>query len=480
MPIKALRLRIIKPHNEPDEEKPITWDDLGTTLRDLRYAASKMANYVIQKNCQWEFFRQEYKEENGEYPKSAEHKDKHYCYPVLTKMFPYVAGQMVNQIERHAKTVWNNRKKEVLSLRQSVPSFKLNFPILVHNDSYSIKPALALDHASHKTLKYVIKTNLASKITGHTSYELLVDAGEKSKQAILERIMSKEYRQGAMQIVSDRKKKWYCIIPYEFTVEKDESLDPNRIMGIDLGISKAVYWAFNDSWKRGWISGKEIEEFRRRVQARRKDIQEQGKYCGEGRIGHGVKRRLLPIDVLQEKEAKFRDTTNHRYAKHIIEEALRHRCGTIQMEELKGINELSTFLRNWTYHDLKTKIQNKAAEHGIEVISVNPQYTSQRCSECGYIDKQNRPNQSTFICQNCGYGDLYHCLSCGKNQKEAGNCIKCGEATKHMSVNADYNAARNIATPGIDTIIEQALAEIKEEGGEEKPVRANRKRAAKP
>lgn len=445
-------MQIIKPYNEPSDPTPVTWDILGRTLQDLRYAASKMANYVIQQNYAWEFFRQRYKVENGVYPSASDHKDKLEYYQPLKKMFPLVAGQMVNQIERYAKKVWGARKSEVMKLHQSVPSFKLNFPIIVHNESYS------LYYPENKpSNKYVLKANLTSKASGRTSFSFLVDAGEKSKRIIVERIINEEYRQGALQIVSDRKGKWYCLIPYEFTVDANDSLDPNRIMGIDLGVNKAVYWAISDSWKRGWIDGKEIDEFRRRVQARRKSIQQQGKYPGEGRIGHGRKRRLLPIEVLQDKEARFRDTTNHRYARRVIEEAVRHKCGGIQMEDLTGINEVSTFLKNWTYYDLQTKIKDKAAEFGIKVHIVDPRYTSQRCNRCGYIDQSNRPNQSTFICQECGYGDLHHCFSCGKDQRENGACISCGSPTKHIPVNADYNAAKNLATVGIAEIITKSL-----------------------
>lgn len=454
IPVKALRMQIIKPYNLPDDPTPLTWDTFGQTLRDLRYAASRMANYVIQQQYMWEFVRQKYKAEHGEYPPAADRKKMLYCYTALTKMFPEVAGQMVNQIERHAEKVWGTRRSEVMKLHQSVPSFKLDFPIIVHRDSYSIR-----NPEDTQQNKFVIRANLTSKASGRTNYSFLVDAGEKSKRTIVERLMAKDYRQGALQIISDRKGKWYCLIPYEFTVDLDDKLDPNRIMGIDLGISKAVYWAFSDSLKRGWIDGKEIEEFRRRVQARRISIQRQGKYPGDGRIGHGTGRRLLPIEVLGEKEANFRATTNHRYARRVIEEAVRNKCGVIQMEDLTGINELSIFLKNWTYFDLQTKIKDKAAEVGIQVRIVDPQYTSQRCSRCGHIDPLNRPDQATFVCKEYGYGSLHHCFSCGKDQVEVGACVSCSGATKLVPVNADYNAARNLAISGIEDIIAESLAE---------------------
>jgi transposase len=39
----------------------------------------------------------------------------------------------------------------------------------------------------------------------------------------------------------------------------------------------------------------------------------------------------------------------------------------------------------------------------MPVIFVDPKYTSQSCSVCGYIDKRNRPDQATFSCVSCGF-----------------------------------------------------------------------------
>ncbi len=109
--------------------------------------------------------------------------------------------------------------------------------------------------------------------------------------------------------------------------------------------------------------------------------------------------------------------------------AIKHDCGVIQMEDLAGITKnADKFLKSWTYDDLQRKIEHKAKVAGIEVRKVNPQYTSQRCSRCGCIDENNRKSQADFKCVTCGY-----------------------------STNADYNAARNIAIPGIDEIIAEQI-----------------------
>ena len=61
------------------------------------------------------------------------------------------------------------------------------------------------------------------------------------------------------------------------------------------------------------------------------------------------------------------------------------------------------------------------------MVKIDPSYTSQRCSECGYI-QNNRQNQSTFECQQCSF-----------------------------KVHADYNAAKNISVYNIEKVIQKQL-----------------------
>ena len=96
------------------------------------------------------------------------------------------------------------------------------------------------------------------------------------------------------------------------------------------------------------------------------------------------------------------------------------------LEDLKYLNyktKLSTKVMNtlqrWSYPKTTTKLKSLCQTNGILVSKVNPAYTSQRCSECGHIDKENRK------------GLCFSCLECGYES------------------NADYNAARNIAYLGV-------------------------------
>ncbi|SFL82644.1 transposase, IS605 OrfB family, central region [Salibacterium qingdaonense] len=164
------------------------------------------------------------------------------------------------------------------------------------------------------------------------------------------------------------------------------------------------------------------------MESRKKAMQKQGKYAGSGRVGHGTKTRVDPLKVIRDKIANFRETKNHQYSRYVVDMAEKHECATIQMEELKGIHQDDAFLKRWSYHDLQEKITYKAEEKGIQVLKIDPQKTSQRCHQCGNIDSDNRKEQATFLCTSCG-----------------------------METNADFNAAKNIAIPSIEQIIQTEM-----------------------
>src|SRR5699024_12617190 len=84
--------------------------------------------------------------------------------------------------------------------------------------------------------------------------------------------------------------------------------------------------------------------------------------------------------------------------------------------------------KNLAYSDVQEKIAYKAKYAGIKVVKISPKYTSQRCSNCGYIAEGNRRTQEEFNCHQCGY-----------------------------KANADCNAANTIAIPDIEKRIKDEL-----------------------
>ena len=64
---------------------------------------------------------------------------------------------------------------------------------------------------------------------------------------------------------------------------------------------------------------------------------------------------------------------------------------------------LNAILRNCGHSIIRAKLQDLSDRFGITVTEVNPAYTSQACSCCGYVDKRNRRTQQAFSCLWCGH-----------------------------------------------------------------------------
>ena len=77
---------------------------------------------------------------------------------------------------------------------------------------------------------------------------------------------------------------------------------------------------------------------------------------------------------------------------------------------------------------LKQEVEHIARKYDIAVSTVQASYTSKMCPICGCIEDENRPNQETFECVECGHKD-----------------------------NADFNAAKNIRNRVLVTVLRESL-----------------------
>jgi putative transposase len=63
---------------------------------------------------------------------------------------------------------------------------------------------------------------------------------------------------------------------------------------------------------------------------------------------------------------------------------------------------------------VKRKLDSLAEQYKIKVPRINPAFTSQECSECGYIDKGNRISRGKFKCK-CCYNGIHADVNAGRN-----------------------------------------------------------------
>jgi IS605 OrfB family transposase len=198
---------------------------------------------------------------------------------------------------------------------------------------------------------------------------------------------------------------FYLMLVVDIPEEPPNSSFSN-VLGVDLGIVNLA--TTNDGIK---YSGEKCTKVRKRYERLRAELQKKNTWS--------AKRKLKKISG---RERRFKRDVNHCISKQIVLTA-KGTNRAIALEDLKGIRNGGTvnkavrkLIDRWAFYELAQFIQYKAKLYGVPVFFVNPRYTSQTCSNCGYVSKNNRKSQSVFVCKKCGFSE-----------------------------NADVNAALNIA-----------------------------------
>jgi len=132
----------------------------------------------------------------------------------------------------------------------------------------------------------------------------------------------------------------------------------------------------------------------------------------------GTRSAHLTIQSIGDRFSEWSLDWLHNRANELIEEAERSGVDGIIFENLKHIRKSisnAAKFQQWAVAKFIELVEYKVEDTDLFVDTVNPAYTSQRCSQCGFVHEDNRSDKS-FECLKCDY-----------------------------EVNADYNAAKNIA-----------------------------------
>lgn len=443
MTTKTLKVEIKRPLNI---EKAIFYD----AMRNVQYQAWKFANKAIRMKWDYQGFDYSYKERFGDFFLKENEKLPNGYKSVVSDILNeckseliYLTGDCKDATVRMIDNKWKNDLKEILNGTRSIPSFKRDLPIELHNKQFidgKKNVRIYNEGKQYSTIISLISKKYSKELElkdGNFHLELVVK--DSYQKAIVDRLISKEYKLSMSKMQYDkRKKKWFLLLAYTFESSEVVS-DKDKILGVDLGINIPAMCAISDDiyFRQAIGNAEEVRMFEKQVMARKKRLQKARVWAGEGSIGHGTKTRLKPLEKIGEKISNYKNTKNHCWSREIVNIAIKNGCGTIQLEDLSGIADNNTFLKTWAYFDLQMKIENKAKEVGIQVVKIEPAYTSARCSCCGHIHRSHnkeawRPTQDQFKCMKCDYGHKFF-------------------------VNADVNAAKNIAIKDIDKIISAQL-----------------------
>lgn len=178
------------------------------------------------------------------------------------------------------------------------------------------------------------------------------------------------------------------------------------VIGVDLGRRDVAVTSEGESF-----SGEQITKIRDRYSRVRASIQ---KKASEGtRSTRRRARRIL--QRLSGRERRFQSWVNHQCSKHIVGKARQSGC-SIAIEDLTRIRERTNAAprnkterrrsNSWAFFQLRMFLDYKALGAGVEVIKINPAYTSQTCHKCLHVHPvkgKSYRSGKTFNCRHCNW-----------------------------------------------------------------------------
>ncbi len=381
--------------------------------------------------------------------------------------------------EKKVEKIVTMRRQRIFRKCKCVEFKSLTFtnsgPISAYNDQFIVKYSpeiLALNKYKRQTrtqrglkgkdLK-VLKTNALIKIRlGSEKYNLPIRLSDKyHTDELLKTIAQSFAGNGAVHqftntIQIDEFKK-EIIIKFAIRVKKLSQPDSmNKILGVDTNVKNNFFYCSNGKIfkarkkliQRIVDTDKKLKEvknnkFKKEELEIKNDLSLSRKEKAD-KLNELKKKRVF------NKKERYMALRNNRRKKALMDYMTSQLCkyakskgyDQIVIEDLQFVLS-KNYIVNKTfevnYNDLFSILHLRELKQTMPRIANRPKYflsvsitpasyTSQTCNICGYIDKNNRPNQHTFKCKNCGHID-----------------------------NADFNAAKNIKDRIVNPVLRTLL-----------------------
>jgi len=221
--------------------------------------------------------------------------------------------------------------------------------------------------------------------------------------------------------ISKEANQYYASINYEDEIQEIIGKNNGKTIGIDVGVKVFAY----TSDKKAINPLKEHkldEDIKKMIKAQK--VLSRRKKGSKNRIKAKIKLSKKHLKI-KNKRNDFLHKTSHKLSENQtikvedlkIKNMSKQAKGSIENPNMRSSAKsgLNRVILEQSWGKFFELLDYKLKRNNGKLIKVNPKYTSQTCSSCGHISKENRLTQSKF------------------------KCIKC-----NFSLNADYNASINI------------------------------------
>ncbi len=173
------------------------------------------------------------------------------------------------------------------------------------------------------------------------------------------------------------------------TAYAEDTRDP---IALDFGLTTLFATSEGQLLGQNWL--KQLKKYDRLISMIAASQQRAGKKPRDSK-----RYRTLVQDVRGFLTTEINRILNRLVAQNRPSELILERLDFRHSDLSKRLNRI---LRNSGSSIITAKLQDIEDRYGVTSVEVNPAYTSQTCSNCGYVDKKNRKDQSHFQCGWCG------------------------------------------------------------------------------
>ena len=242
---------------------------------------------------------------------------------------------------------------------------------------------------------------------------------------------------------------------YEYALKSnDKKINQNFIVGLDRGVHLPIATSQNKTYALDKVVLDNIPKKEARIKRYQRKLARQKKASENSKNQEKTKQKIGKLrDYINHSRNDFCHKVSHELVSNKKAEVFAFedlklknmvKRPKVKSDEQKSTPENKVYLPNGAsaksglnkgLHNsqlgkIKQYVTYKAAKENKLVLNVNPAYSSQECSCCGFVDKNNRSSQSRFKCLQCGF-----------------------------EVNADVNASKNIKQRGL-TLLQNYIQDI--------------------
>lgn len=178
------------------------------------------------------------------------------------------------------------------------------------------------------------------------------------------------------------------------SINEKKQIDQKNAIGVDLNTTGHAAVIANPQTGKVIKLGKKANHIHTKYKNIRKDLQKKAKY--------------KKVKTIKNRESRIAKDLNHKMSKKIVQTAVESNAN-INLENLTGIRKTAKSrksfkyaLNSWSFYQLKQMIKYKAKLQGVNVVNIDPRYTSKSCSRCGLLGNRNA---KIFKCPHCGHVD---------------------------------------------------------------------------